>query len=106
MGTGWRVLTSLVAPVGLALVLVFALRDDFGEPYEGYPSWLLLVFGWGLVVALPVLGFALARLPWRAGTHLDGPPPGSDPGAPLLAAPSTEQSSTTPATGHDEGGSR
>jgi neurotransmitter:Na+ symporter, NSS family len=83
VGTGWRVLTSLIAPVGLALVLVFALQDDLETPYEDYPDWLLLVCGWGLVVALPVVGFLVARLPWRAGTHLDGPPPGSDPAAPL-----------------------
>ncbi len=85
VGPGWRVLTSLVAPVGLALVLVFALKDDLETAYEGYPDWLLLVFGWGMVVALPVIGFLLARLPWRAETHLDGPPPGSDPAPPLHA---------------------
>jgi NSS family neurotransmitter:Na+ symporter len=85
VGAGWRVLTSLVAPVALAVVLFFALRDDLREPYEDYPDWLLLTFGWLLVVALPVVGFLLARLPWRAGTHLDGPPPGSDPAAPLHA---------------------
>ena len=83
VGAGWRVLTSLVAPVGLALVLVFALQDDLEAPYEDYPDWLLLVCGWGLVVALPVVAFLVARLPWRAGTHLDGPPPGSDPATPL-----------------------
>jgi hypothetical protein len=60
-------------------VLVLALRDDLRAPYEDYPTWLLLAFGWLLVVALPLAGFLVARLPWRAGTHLAGPPPGSDP---------------------------
>jgi neurotransmitter:Na+ symporter, NSS family len=119
VGAGWRVLTSLVAPVGLAVVLVFALRDDLAAPYEDYPAWLLLGFGWLLVVALPLIGFLLARLPWRAGTHLDGPPPGSDPAAPLHATattdptptsdptPTTDPSSRTrPVTGPDEGGLR
>jgi NSS family neurotransmitter:Na+ symporter len=41
-------------------------------------------------VALPLVGFLLARLPWRAGTYLDGPPPGSDPAAPLHASPMTD----------------
>ena len=76
-------LTSVVAPAGLAVVLVFALRDDLDAPYEGYPTWLLLGFGWLLVVALPLLGFLLTRVAWRDGTHLDGPPPGSDPVEPL-----------------------
>ena len=35
----------------------------------------------GVVVALPVVGVLLARLPWRPTTHLDGPPPGADPAA-------------------------
>ncbi len=86
VGTGWRVLTSVVAPAALALVLVFALRDDLAEPYEGYPSWLLVGFGWLMVVVLPVVGLLLTRLRWRDGTHLDGPPPGSDPREPLQAA--------------------
>jgi NSS family neurotransmitter:Na+ symporter len=107
VGAGWRVLTSLVAPLALAVVLFFALRDDLREPYEDYPSWLLLVFGWLLVVALPLVGFLLARLPWRAGTHLDGPPPGSDPAAPLHGTPTADASPRgRPVTGHDEGGLR
>jgi NSS family neurotransmitter:Na+ symporter len=107
VGAGWRVLTSMVAPVGLALVLVFALRDDLQAPYEEYPSWLLLVFGWGLVVGLPLVGFLLARLPWRAGTHLDGPPPGSDPAAALHATPAADPAPRDhPGTEHDEGNPR
>jgi neurotransmitter:Na+ symporter, NSS family len=107
VGTGWRLLTSVVAPAGLAIVLVLALRDDLAAPYEDYPAWLLLTCGWLLVVALPLLGFLLARLPWRPGTHLDGPPPGSDPAAPLHAAPVPDPSARhRPVTGHDEGGPR
>ncbi|SEK18810.1 neurotransmitter:Na+ symporter, NSS family [Blastococcus sp. DSM 46786] len=107
VGTGWRVLTSIVAPAGLAIVLVLAVRDDLAAPYEGYPTWLLLGFGWLLVLALPLVGFLLARLPWRAGTHLDGPPPGSDPGTPLDGAPVADAAGRDRSvTGHDEGGRR
>ncbi|UZN04090.1 sodium-dependent transporter [Cellulomonas sp. S1-8] len=103
VGATWRVLTSVVAPTGLAVVLVLSLRDDLGAPYEDYPTWLLVVFGWAMVLVLPVVGFLLARLPWRAGTHLDGPPPGADPAAPLHATPDP----TTGATGtHHEGDHR
>ena len=107
VGTGWRLLTSVVAPAGLAVVLVLALQADLASPYEDYPSWLLLSLGWLLVVALPLLGFLLARLPWRAGTHLDGPPPGSDPAAPLQASPTTDPTTRDRTmTGQDEGGPR
>ena len=101
VGTGWRVLTSVVAPAGLSVVLVLALRDDLAEPYEGYPAWLLGGFGWLLVVGLPLVGLALSRLPWRSGTHLDGPPPGADP-----SAPATAPTGARTGTGHSEGGLR
>ncbi len=89
VGRGWRLLTSVVAPVGLAVVLVLALRDDLRAPYEDYPGWLLGVFGWLLVGVLPVAGALLARLPWRGGTHLDGPPP--DPDAVTAQHPATAE---------------
>jgi NSS family neurotransmitter:Na+ symporter len=79
IGTAWRLLIGVVAPAALAVVLVLAVIDDLSEAYEGYPTWLLVVFGWAVVLLLPVVGFVLARLPWRRGTHLDGAPPGSDP---------------------------
>ncbi|MGY1824995.1 sodium-dependent transporter [Blastococcus sp. SYSU DS0541] len=107
LGTAWRLLTSVVAPAGLAIVLVLALRDDLDAPYGDYPTWLLVSLGWLLVVALPVAGFLIARLPWRAGTHLDGPPPGSDPTAPLHApAAAGPTPGGRPVTGNDEGGRR
>ncbi|NEK87185.1 sodium-dependent transporter [Blastococcus saxobsidens] len=105
VGTGWRVLVGVVAPLALALVLVFGLLDDLEASYGDYPTWLLLVFGWLMVVGLPVVGFLLARMPWRTSTHLDGPPPGSDP-APALQPASDQTSGTRPATATDEGGSR
>ena len=104
VGTGWRVLTSVVAPVGLTVVLVLALREDLRAPYEDYPDWLLLAFGWLLVVALPAVGFLLARLPWRAGTHVDGPPPDADPAAPLHTSATTAP--TRPVRGPDDGSRR
>ena len=43
------------------------------EPYEGYPTWMLNTLGWGLAVAVLVLGFLAARLPWRDHTFLGDP---------------------------------
>ena len=107
VGAGWRLLTGVVAPAALAVVLVLALRDDLAAPYEDYPAWLLRGFGWLLVVVLPLVGLLLARLPWRAGTQLDGPPPGSDPAAPLHPARVGDATARTrPASRIDEGGTR
>lgn len=86
VGSGWRLLAGILTPAGLTVVLVLALRDDLRAAYEDYPGWLLLTFGWAVAAALPIIGFLIARLPWRAGTHLDGPPPDPADHAAVAAA--------------------
>lgn len=73
VGAVWRVLVSVLAPAALTLVLALELLADLRTPYGGFPTWFLLVFGWGLCVLLPLIGFALARTRWRDGTPLDVP---------------------------------
>jgi NSS family neurotransmitter:Na+ symporter len=106
VGTGWRVPDERRRPGGLAVVLVLALRDDLERRTRTTPPGsccLRLAAG----RALPLIAFLLARLPWRAGTHLDGPPPGSDPAAPLHATAQPEPAtSRRPVTGHDQGDRR
>lgn len=78
LGTWWRVLISVVAPLGLAYVLGDGFLTDVGTPYEGYPQWMLLTFGWGAAVAVVVFGFLAARVRWRPGTSLEAPPSAAD----------------------------
>jgi NSS family neurotransmitter:Na+ symporter len=73
IGAWWRVLISVVTPLALAYVLVRAFLDDLETPYGDYPQWMLLTFGWGAAVAVVVVGFAAARIPWRSGTSLAPP---------------------------------
>jgi NSS family neurotransmitter:Na+ symporter len=65
VGLWWRVLIGVVAPIGLAYVLVDAFWNDIQTPYEDYPMWMLLVFGWGAAAASIVFGFLAARSRWR-----------------------------------------
>lgn len=65
VGTWWQALVGVVAPLALAYVLVDAFLTDVDKPYGDYPTWMLAVFGWGAAVAVIVLGFLAARLPWR-----------------------------------------
>jgi neurotransmitter:Na+ symporter, NSS family len=65
VGAWWRVLVSVVAPLGLALVLVQAFWTDARTPYGDYPGWMLLVFGWGAAVAVLAFGFLAAQSRWR-----------------------------------------
>ncbi|WP_252976007.1 sodium-dependent transporter [Janibacter melonis] len=76
LGAWWRVLVAALVPLVLVVMLVLELVDNVETPYEGYPSSLLWTFGWGLVIALPVIALLLARLPWQRGIELDDP--GSD----------------------------
>lgn len=72
LGRWWNVLIGGVVPVGLTVVLVQQLITDLREPYEGYPLWMLAVFGWGIAVAALVFGLIAGRTRWRAGTQVDG----------------------------------
>ena len=74
LGPFWRALISVVTPVVLAAVLVQELWNDITTAYEGYPAWMLAVFGWVMVLAVLVLGFVLARIAWRPGTSLETQP--------------------------------
>lgn len=73
VGRWWQWLVGLFAPAALAFILVSEFIDNIREPYEGYPTWMLNTLGWGLAVAVLVLGFVAARLPWRDTTFLGDP---------------------------------
>lgn len=73
VGRWWQWLVGIVAPAALAFILVKELIDNVQEPYGGYPTWMLNTLGWGLAVAVLVLGFVAARLPWRDTTFLGDP---------------------------------
>lgn len=65
VGAWWRILVSIVAPIGLVLVLGLSFWEDLKTPYEGYPGWMLGVFGWGGAAAVIVFGFLAAQAKWR-----------------------------------------
>ncbi len=73
IGRWWLWLIGLVAPAALTFILVSEVINNVQEPYEGYPSWMLNSIGWGLALAVMVLGFLAARVPWRASTFLGDP---------------------------------
>ncbi|MGA8846719.1 MAG: sodium-dependent transporter [Nocardioides sp.] len=77
LGAWWRVLIGVVAPLALIYVLADSFWTDvttkYGDPEAPYPDWMIGVFGWGTVVAVAVLGFLAARVPWRKDTVLTIP---------------------------------
>jgi NSS family neurotransmitter:Na+ symporter len=74
IGRWWMVLIAAVTPAALTVVLVRELTTDLGTPYEDYPTWMLTVFGWGVVAALVVLALLAVLVRWRPETSLEPPP--------------------------------
>ncbi len=72
IGRWWVVLMSVVTPLVLAFVLVRELVAVLQEPYEGYPQWMLILFGWAAAALVAVAGFVIARVPWRPETRMVG----------------------------------
>lgn len=70
---GWKVMIGAITPLVLMVILARELADDIGTPYEGYPAWMLAVFGWGAAIAALVAGFLASRIRWRPETSLDLP---------------------------------
>ncbi|WP_156254263.1 sodium-dependent transporter [Pseudactinotalea terrae] len=71
LGRWWYVLVGGVIPVALTFVLVQQLITDLRTPYEGYPMWMLAVFGWGVAVAAILFGLLAGRSRWKAGTAVE-----------------------------------
>ncbi|MEI2711876.1 MAG: sodium-dependent transporter [Nocardioides sp.] len=73
IGTWWKVLIGFLTPVALMYVLGQAFWTDVKAPYEGYPSWMLATFGWGMAALVALVGYLLAPTPWRETTSLADP---------------------------------
>ncbi|MCD6639119.1 MAG: sodium-dependent transporter [Nocardioides sp.] len=73
LGGWWKVLIGVIAPIALGYMLFEAFKIDIDAPYEGYPTWMLALFGWGSAAAVMLLGYFLAPIPWRKGTSLEDP---------------------------------
>ncbi len=82
LGTWWRVLIGVVAPLALTYVLADSFWTDvntkYGDPENPYPDWMIGVFGWGTAAAVGLLGFLAARVRWRPGTDLELPAPSKE----------------------------
>lgn len=70
VGTIWRLCVIVTTGV-LAFMLFSEMMKVIKEGYEGYPSWFVNTFGWGMAVALIVVAFLLSRLPWKNETEFN-----------------------------------
>ncbi|GAB2875882.1 sodium-dependent transporter [Nocardioides pacificus] len=70
----WWALVAIVIPIVLTLILGQEFYDELKDSYEEYPSWMILLVGWGAVATVIVVAAALTVLPWKRGTSLAAPP--------------------------------
>jgi neurotransmitter:Na+ symporter, NSS family len=73
LGAWLRVTLGVITPVVLGWMMWDSLRAELAENYEGYPTWFLLVAGWGVAIGAIVVGIVLALLPWRRGGEKPDP---------------------------------
>ncbi|MCH1882151.1 sodium-dependent transporter [Agrococcus sp. ARC_14] len=73
LGRWWVVLIMVITPVLLLLMLVLEMITAISTPYEGYPTWMLGIFGWGVAGAALAAGVLLSIPKWKATTPLEAP---------------------------------
>jgi len=74
VGFLWKLLVGALAPIVLGYLLISELVAKISEPYGGYPGWFLSVFGWGMVIALVVIGVLLSLVPWSRRSNAKDDP--------------------------------
>ena len=64
VGFIWRLCIVITTGI-LAFMLLSEAAKVIQEGYEGYPSWFINTFGWGMAICLVVVAFLLSRLKWH-----------------------------------------
>ncbi len=63
IGWWWDIFIKWVTPLALGWALVTNAVEEVRVAYEGYPSWALLVGGWGVVAVIILVAWVLSTLP-------------------------------------------
>ena len=65
LGGAWVFMLTVITPTVLTIALGLKLINLVQEPYEGYSTSILLLFGWGVVVFFGLGAFILTRIKGR-----------------------------------------
>lgn len=74
LGGYWKVSLGIITPVVLIVILATSLVSNIKTVYGGYPAPFVAVFGWGMVIVIPVIAFILSRIPWKSGDSIRAVP--------------------------------
>jgi NSS family neurotransmitter:Na+ symporter len=65
VGRTWRFLVTFLAPVVLAVLLVSTVWDLVAHGYGGYPTWFVIVCGWGVLILILVGTVLFKSMGWK-----------------------------------------
>jgi len=57
IGRWWSISILYIIPVLLTALLVSSFIRDIKAPYENYPKWAIVCFGWGMLLVVFLAGF-------------------------------------------------
>jgi NSS family neurotransmitter:Na+ symporter len=80
VGVWWDICIRVIVPAGIVVMMVMAILERIKAPYEYGDRGLEFVFGWLIVILLPILGLILAGVRGKGdAAPLDEVPGAGDP---------------------------
>ncbi|MDR1712410.1 MAG: sodium-dependent transporter [Propionibacteriaceae bacterium] len=64
VGRIWELLLTWLAPLLLGYMFINVTVGICFDGYEGYPSWMLMTFGWGQTIVCIVCAFVFTKFRW------------------------------------------
>ena len=63
IGWWWDLFIRWITPLALGWALVANVVEEIRVPYEGYPTWALIVGGWGVVALIIIAAAVMTAIP-------------------------------------------
>ncbi|RAV31899.1 sodium-dependent transporter [Corynebacterium heidelbergense] len=95
VGAVWQFCTFILTPLVLLYTVINEIRGLLREPYEGYASASLSLYGWMVIAVIVVAAMVLSVIPFHRQQSVDGVV-GSDYGVPQHGRPADEPNHLLP----------
>lgn len=70
LGSWWSICLRYITPWVLTFMMIKSVIKDVSDPYGGYPTDFIAIYGWGVAAIVLVVGFLLSTKKWDT-TSLD-----------------------------------
>ncbi len=68
IGLWWKICLGIITPFVLGYMTVQNILININENYEGYPTSFLIQYGWIVIIAVIIVGFAFTSFKWKKQT--------------------------------------